>query len=239
MKKLFILTLVVIITSAFQIIPEGLRLKYRIKEMHFYLTKAVSYYNYNSNGYITNIRSSKGSTILYEYYDGKIIKRTKDSLSHTSTVDTLILNSSGLTERIINADQERIVPSTLEYDKDRHLIKDFGHDSKGNVMGTGISKYENGNMIENHFFVDIEKISTIYKFYADKQNTIGYENMGMSFSGSTSKNPTKEIKTLNLERLDTIVSYYYYHYDDMSRIKIKAIYDKHGKLIDSTGYTYY
>ena len=239
MKRLFILVFIVVISSAFQMIPDSVRLKYRVKEIHFYLTKSISYYTYNTDGNIICIRSSKGANIVYEYYNGKIIKRTNDSLSHTSNVDTIILNGPGLAERIVNADQERIVPSILEYDKERHLIKNFALDDKGTVMGTGISKYENGNMTENHFFADEEKVSTTYKFYTDKSNTIGYENMGMPFSGATSKNPTKEIKTVNAERKDTIVNSYYYHYDDLNRIKTKVIYNKTGKLLDSTGYTYY
>ena len=105
-----------------------------------------------------------------------------------------------------------------------------------------VSEYVKGNQVENTFYDENNKRfnTTLYTYYTDKENTIGYENMGMPFMGSNSKNPIRESKNFNASNpSDTLRNKYNYHFDEKGRISIKATYDKSGRIADSTHYSYY
>jgi len=210
-------------------------------------------YFYNDDGRITKIKNSYVGGIIFTYEPGRIIEkyyRPKNVID----VDTLILNKQGLVEKITH----HKYPSydSLIYDRDNHLIRElmYVHAGAGKDTLTFSRNFDyiNGNQV--HFskevirysgYMSSSDCSTCIDQYDDKRiNTIGKENIGMSFLGSDSKNTLLPVdrgpKGMSCLGAYGGQDHYTYNYDAMGRIITQIDYDSDLRIPPiKIAYSYY
>ena len=241
MKGIFFLPFFALLAMAFQssVKPDP---KPKIKKTINLKTGSSAEYVYNTDGSIASITNSKGTRTTYKYVGNMVVKELHTPVvTGSSNIDTFLLNKSGLEESVINYQNGLRFDTKREYDEQRHLIRIF-------VAGDGLNQmhdlnsffFNGGNEVKNIFWDDHKKPlqTDTYTYYTDKRNTIGNDNMGMSFLGAQSKNAIKEDKGITYDR-DTFIVTYNYQFDERDRISLKVSRNKKGVLMDSTAYTYY
>lgn len=225
-------------TAAFQVNKNDVALKSKIRQTTDLIKGNSVVYTYNPDGRIALIKGKKAST-SYEYHGNVIIKKLIDATGEVKSTDSMIVNGKGLVTKLyMNKTSPNFADEiTIDYDMAGYCVADR-HIYMGKMRPPEELKYIKGNattLIQNS--EDGKPNVLYYSYYSDHFNTIGDDNMGMTFKGHSSRNALKE--TMNIQAIgDTIRATCYYHYDDMGRIIIKACYSK-SNLTDSTGYSYY
>jgi len=243
MKRTLLLIIIATLCYSFQTSVTVAKPKVRVKLLTNLISNQTTEYFYDPSGHITRIKSSNGNEISYEYLSGKMILRRYNEIKRgTSFVDTMMLNKNGLVEKIISSNPA-IITQTHEYNKDKNLILNtYVYPIKDSITFSHNSyEYQNGNEVSNILKETTGEIRWITKstYYTDKTNTIGNENLGSDFVGTSSKNPIKSFVS-GASGQEMLTTNYNYHYDDKGRIIIKASYAlKTGKLTDSVAYSYY
>ena len=243
MKKTILIAAIAILSMAIQTNAPIPREKHRVKMVIHYLYKDTSEYFYNTDGHISRIRNAKGYNVSYEYLPGKILRKYTDALRGLYFTDTMILNKKGLVEKLTSNN-----PSTIEqrrdYNSDKNMILNKYFSEDGNETTFSAYQYLDGNEVSNtmtDWGNNKAGLAITSKYYTDKPNTIGNENLGSDFTGASSKNPIQS-STSRLVDLPPVIYHFNYHYDAKGRINIKATYssdNKRDKLTDSTYYIYY
>ena len=240
MKKALFLSAIVLIIMAFETGKNSPREKHRIKMAIDHLDNDTLRYFYNSDGYVSGIQDSKGYNVSYEYLNNIILRKYFDVVKAKSFVDTLMLNSDGLVEGF-SSNNIVIITEKREFNSDRYMTRTKLYNKHGDMSGTAVYIYENGNLSSDTTIVnsggEIEINS--YQYDMNHINTIGDDNTGEGFIGADSKNPLKSSMT-KLMNLEPTYYTYLYQYDKEGRIIAEAVYDtKTGKVTDSLSYSYY
>ncbi|HLN73181.1 MAG TPA: hypothetical protein VK205_07790 [Prolixibacteraceae bacterium] len=141
-------------------------------------------YEYDNLGRIAKISYNAGRYEKYNYVsDTLLFIEAYSNMVHYNT-DTLLLNSRGL----VAAHHKK---TAFEYDSEGFLVKsttmNYPADIKsyevgeGNVLGYTFHQFDMG---------DNSETLSVYtcQYLENSVNTIGYENMGISFYGKQSKN---------------------------------------------------
>ena len=192
----------------------------RIKSIQYGVdsSSSIDYYEYDSKGRLNKLNQD-GTIQNIEYSDSKVAWIYKDF--H----DTIFyaLNSKGLA--ISYAD---LIYN--EYDENGYLIHWYIDDKNASFISI-----LNGNMSSVKRIYSADTTFSTYE-YSQKNNTIGYENMGMSFLGKQNINLTsKQIYHKNSDLPDT--AYFSYEFDNKDRV-VKQITNNSGN-INTILYTYY
>ena len=241
MRKILFLVVIALVSMAFYTGAPMPREKHRVRMIIQYGNKGTAdttAYFYNVEGHIAYTQNPHTGVFgsRYHYLPGMIVREHHDEMRNKDYADTMILNADGLVERV------KSINSGLhhQYNADKQLITSMYVDAKGAEQLQNSFEYQNGNRtaLRLHVSGQIAWLST-YKFYPDKDNTIGNENLGMDFAGSDSKNPQKyESSQMGAEKPENYRCTY--HYDDKGRISIKATYNvATGRMTDSSAYIYY
>jgi YD repeat-containing protein len=240
MKKILFLFVIVIIATAFRAGKAPDRAGYRIKTVSHYPSGEIFSYTYGPDGHLMRIEDSKGNNTSYEYHHERILRKYNDMIKEHSFVDTLILNEQGLAARIVS-DNRTVMAENREFNPDNYMTRTILYDKKGNLSGTMVYQYQNGNEISytSSDATGGETSTVNYDYYTDHANTIGDDNMGEGFVGASSVNPIKSSSS-QLINLAPVRHNYNYHYDAKGLISVQAGYDSpSGRLLDSICYTYY
>jgi hypothetical protein len=240
MKNILILLMPVAMllsAAAFQVNKSDAVLKSRIRQTTDLLIGNPVTYTYNPDGRIALIQG-KTVSISYEYKGNLIMRKTSNSSGRVLMRDSLILDNKGLViKRFDDCGQNTTTYFKLDYDTAGYLTaRSPISQNKASILEE--FKYSQGNQITETQSDQKSKPTIIYfTYYPDRYNTIGDDNMGMSFNGHSSRNALKDVMNIP-SKGDTLRTTYYYHYDDQGRIITRAGYFK-SKLTDSTGYSYY
>jgi hypothetical protein len=225
--------------AAFQVNKNDAALKSKIRQTTDLTIGNAVTYTYNPDGRIALIKGKK-VTISYEYKGNVIMRKTTDSAGRLLIKDSMILNNKELViTRFDNPGHYVIdVYFTLDYDNAGYLTARRSVYQNKEAGALDEFKYSQGNQISlTQSDGRIKPNIIYYSYYPDRLNTIGNDNMGMTFNGHSSLNALKD--AIHIQSIgDTLRTTYYYHYDDKGRIIIRTGYYK-SKLTDSTGYSYY
>jgi len=240
MRNILPLIIAFILCSAFGDRPS--RDKYRIKTITQYWRNdsSVSEYSYNADGYILQVKNSKGNDIGYEYLDGRILRRYYDALRQLSFVDTLTLDKDKHVVRVASNNRS-ILSETRVYEANAHPIRTVQIDSAGKEMSIAEVQYKNGDkMVDTRSRTNGNLwYSSSYQYYTDHANTIGEENMGSEFVGKGSAHLVK-YESRQMVGTPPVNTKYSYRYDEKGRVLSRTGYDvSTGRQTDSAVYSYY
>lgn len=209
----------------------------RIKKSVNLIAGSTANYKYDASGRVVQMESSKGAKSTYTYTGDRIISRFIEPGSHTNT-DTFFLNA-----------QNRV-----EVSSGRGNIQKFKYDSKGRfiealqyIQGKYVGKTSwvwQGDNLKTSIYQDGSgkvRSRIVYTYYTDKINTISQANLGMEFWGQDSKNLISKSESVGnlITEADSTAPAYKYQFNKDGAVVLKVLYDKQGKLTDSTSYSYY
>lgn len=243
-RNLLALLATLLVVTAFYTGAPMPREKHRVRMIIQYGNKGTAdttAYFYNSDGHIAYTQNVHTGVFgsRYHYLRGMILREYHEAMRNKNYVDTMVLNSKGLVERV-KSNNAGLFFLHHEYDADRHLIRSLDVDTKGVEHLQNSFEYQNGNRNAMNLYMSGQTVwSGIYKFYPDRENTIGNENLGADFAGSDSKNLTKyESWQMTGDKPQSFR--HTYQYDERGRVSVKTTYNvTTGKLSDSTAYIYY
>lgn len=200
-------------------------------------------YEYDSKGRVIKLNMN-GGIRYYEYsdYDVKFIFPSSVNPPYSCDTTIFLLNPNGLAKSS-NAIKVGF-GWKYEYDNNGYLIKSEGPSDTYYKSSTRLVKNTilDGNIsVSNEFYIENDTIrdtiTYVYEYYKTL-NTIGLENVGISYLGKQNRNlRSKEIRYHSSELPQTI--YYTYEFDNFNRVvKLNLIqYDSSKTTI--TLYTYY
>lgn len=170
---------------------------------------------YDTQGRLIKMELTNWRDETYHYGQDIIIREASFLNSEdTEFIDTLQLNNDGL---VIFDPRDG---SNYEYTSEGYRQRQFAS------FGDYSSTISNGNttLTTNRDWVSQNIISTNeYTFLPDKLNTIGSENVGITFYGKQDKNLLYEDTFTYLYggRHDQTIHHYSYEFDDKNRVKKK------------------
>jgi hypothetical protein len=212
--------------------------KVRIKKMSSargYFTE----YTYSPDGNIATSLNSDGVKTTYKFSGNTVAENMTDSARSMFITSMVYLNSKGIADSTTAKDEHENYTKTYKHDANGYIIESKDYVS-GKMSDMSNSVVKDGNQVQATVLDSVEQpIFTIYfEYYADKPNTLGYENYGMKYLGSDSKNLMKKFVQV-LPKGDTIrVNNIHYHFDKDGRVSQKVIYDARGMMADSSTFTY-
>ncbi|MDB5283817.1 MAG: hypothetical protein JWO06_2892 [Bacteroidota bacterium] len=234
-----ILLIFLVVVSSFQRHSTSSKIS-KIKEVVNLKTGSTSTYGYDKSGRLVNMLSTLGNNTRYEYWGNRVIIKFNDSGSLKYAIDTLLLNGKGLAESRLGHFNGVVAVDNNVYDGKGFLVQNRFYLNQV-YMGTTNWTIINDNK-KMYAFTDEKRkqVSTIYyECYPDKANTIGNENMGMTFWGSSSKNLLKKSVSIGPKNDTLLVLQYQYRFDNKGRVSQKVSYKQSGTLEDSLSYNYY
>lgn len=236
LKPAKLLSVFILLVSVQHVSFDGLR----IKKTTNLKTGSTTEYIYDSDGRISQMQSSNGARTTYSYFTNKIVKQFLDPLTKQNTIDTFFLNDKNRATSV--SSNEGVIIQKMSFDGDGHLIQSVNYE-KGNFFGKSILRWNENNLMRNTAYDEKGKILSDlnYSYYSNKANTISQINMGMGFTGTDSKNLIEQsigVASI-ISSSDTMIPTYKYQFNNDGSVKLKVVYDRVGKLIDSIAYTYY
>ena len=88
-----------------------------------------SVYFYGKNGRLDSMINSSGTRTFYRYAGNMVVKELRTPVeTGSSNIDTLLLNTAGLVEHVINYQNGIRFKEKYEYDNQRHLVRVIGYD---------------------------------------------------------------------------------------------------------------
>lgn len=211
----------------------------RIKRMKSLLSGDITDYFYDTAGRILQTQNSNGRTTAYHYYGNKIIVYLTDSTQNTFALatDTFFLNDKN---RVAIA-KHRMVNEHLEYDSSGRLIKSniyMMEKLRSEEVWEWKGKNKTSSIVADNCG---SGTPTSYLYYKDQPSTISQRNTGMEYMGQDSEDLLKQIEYTKPTAKDSSgASYSFkYEFERNGAVKLKAVYNKSGKLMDSIAYSYY
>jgi hypothetical protein len=238
MKKPLLLLPLILLITAYQSKPGNSLI--RIKEVDNLKTGSSATYIYDEQGRVLTMKSSLGATVQYQYIGNLAIKQFSGAGNFNAQTDTFELDKNGVAQ----FDRQGAPGGLSGQAKFKYDENGYRVETKQFYNGVVVAKYTNnmaGGNISRYTYTDDKNISKVvlYFYYPDKANTIGDNNLGMTYQGKDSKNLMKESIALD-EKGDTAsIMFYHYKFDNQGRVTHRVVRQKNGALQDSTGYTYY
>lgn len=205
----------------------------KIKTITYYKGDSITShtsFEYDTSGKLSKSTYSNGQSFTFSYAPSNIIRTYYYIISEKPSIDTLILNNKGL----VISEEGGI--TTYEYTPEGYQSK-LTIDASPKTSQTYTSL--DGNIIKNteRNYNDVRYIHT-YTFLSDIINTIGNENMGITYFGKQDKNLKSKDNTIDLRDNKTFQLTYEYEFDTKNRVtKLKKI--GWYSYNDSETYTYY
>ena len=222
-------------------------------------------YEYNASGQIVKIVAEDNSYVTVEYSTGKITLKFVDELGvQDPNIEEFILNDKGLYVSSASTWKKSLKSSikknyksqlksqlsilgssstTLTYNADNYLIEENSTEIDGLNNSSDITTYTitSGNTTGREYVSTYNDVSTTsndtFEFFTDKTNTIGYENMGVTFFGKQDNNLQK--KRTQTGESYSYISNYSYEYDSYGRVTKQIEKDEANTIIyGQTTYTY-
>jgi hypothetical protein len=208
-------------------------------------------YQYDGNR-LTKITSSDGgyTTIDYTATTATVKEYSVDNVLGSSQVFTL--NSKGYAISSVTSSGKKkslstksILPiaiaqfaiasptTTYEYNSDGYMTKAIYGDAGNQEIIT--YTITNGNSVAYSDAAGGQTFTSTSQFYLDKTNTIGFENMGISFFGKQDKNLKQSVT--DTYSGSAVAHSYTYQYDSQNRVASNTI-STAGAYTTSTAYTY-
>ncbi len=234
MKSKFFLLMALLAIALMAFKPgAGLRIKRSVN----LLTGSATDYQYDANGRILQMLSSKGAKSTYTYNGNKITKRLVEP-GGKITVDTFFLNAQNRVE--VSSGSGNL--QKFKYDSKGHFIEALQY--IGGKFAGKTSWAWQGDNLKTHIYQDgTGKVRSriVYSYYNDKLNSISDINRGMNFWGMDSKNLLKKSESVGnvITEADSTAPVYNYRFNNEGAVVLKVMYDRNGKLTDSTSYSYY
>lgn len=182
----------------------------------------VFYFKYDMQWRQISMFGSSENNESYEKieisYDGsKIIEYKVDEIEQVglSRETEGVLNSNGLVTTGIIRSLKTGEQGTIncKYDENGFLVYKKESSNSGNTWEVHAYTIQDGNIVKEEISYSSGYISKrTYSYYMDKLNTIGPENMGVTFYGKQSKNLIKS------ERRDGETMSYIYEFDSKNRV---------------------
>lgn len=205
----------------------------RIKEITRYAND-IEYdkttFEYDQQGRLLNTINTAGSKTTYTYEPGKVFKKIYIPTDSSTTLYTYVLNDKGI------AVYEEKTREHFEYDEQGYRIK-----SISNL--TQISTIEDGNTVKTANWVTYESIPELISvtemdYLHDKPNTIGDENMGITFLGRQNRNPLAGVERFDFRDGKITQEWglitFRYEYDASNRIVKSSSSHGHSPIIRYT-----
>ena len=245
MRKTLFLVVIALVSTAFYASAPISREKHRVRMIIRYGNKGnadTTAFFYNAEGHISYTQNPHTGVFgsRYHYLPGKILREYHEDMRNRNYTDTMLLNAGGLVERV-KSNNTGLIYLHHQYNADKQLTRSLYVDEKGAEHLENTYEYQNGNRMSLGMYTTSGQTigRCAYKYYPDRENTIGNENLGADFAGSDSKNPEK-YSTFQFSGEKPEARRSDYHYDDRGRISTKITYNvASGKLIDSIEYIYY
>lgn len=196
-------------------------------------------FQYDDSFRATKIVQLNGTYKTYDYVDTTVtVKAYNSTGTALISIETYILNSKGLAKSMLGTGSYKTTGTwseKYEYDNNGYLTKEV-FTSTLETGHTAIYSIKDGNMITEAFFYSGQYDSTFYEFSTATKNTIGNENMGLSFLGK------QNINLFNLmnEKSSTHGTSpytYTYEFDSQNRVS-KLVREGEGNSTVTSTYTY-
>jgi hypothetical protein len=197
-------------------------------------------YTYTPDNKVKTVKTSDGINTTYTYKDKTISQLRADSLHGMFITSTIFLNGAGFADSSVASDPSGTYVELYSHDANGNLTQSRDVVS-GRLYNAATSVFKDGNEASKIITDSASKprVSLFFDYITDKNNSVGYENMGMKFLGNDSKGLLKKFVQV-LPTGDTMrVLTFGYHYDDKGRVSSRLVYDKTGIVADSSSYTYY
>ena len=216
-----------------------------------YEDQSYSTYQYDGTRMI-KVSNSDGTYSTLEYATNTITVKGFSATNVLENTEVFTLNSKGYAVSAISTSGKKkstssrsLLPMpfpmyatgstniTYEYDANGHMTKAiYGSGSGQETMTYTIS---NGNTVSNIDVTGSITYTTTSQYFTDKTNTIGFENMGVTFFG---KQDVNLIQSVTDSFSGTAVTHTYtYQYDSQNRVVNETI-TTPGFNSTSTSYTY-
>ena len=179
-------------------------------------------YQYDDAFRAKKIARENGNFKTYDYADSTVTVKTYNSTG-TSLISTeiYIVNSKGLAKSLQGSGSYKTSGTwsgKYEYDNDGYLTKEI-FTSTIETGHTVFYTIKDGNMITKAFLYSGQYDSTFYENFTSSKNTIGNDNIGLSFLGRQNVS----LYTLVNEKSSTHATSPHtctYEFDSQNRVKI-------------------
>ena len=183
------------------------------------------YYTYDSEGRIL-MDSLLNDKLVYSYYSGKVIVYEYPSNIYSQTIVTYYLDNRSLADTavLVYTSSKDYYGYKFYYDQNNCLIKTIGYDSSNAITLVDSGIITDGNLTASVQFEGPTRIyySTITLTYDQAHfNTIGNENLGMPFLGTSDRNVRTALR--DSEGNTNEIDQYAYTYDANNRIASRTI----------------
>lgn len=190
-------------------------------------------FEYDSLGRLSKQTITGSAMYTYDYFPGLIILKTYWPDTGLAETDSLLLNDKGY---VVTAEKGR---ETIEYTPDGFMARQTFNYGEGAFSLT--YKTEDGNTTRrterNGPQLANVTFRYIYSFSSNSVNTIGNENMGISFYGKQDKNLVNRWQAIVEYPYKTYDSYFTYEFDDQNRVTKQSFLN--GGEAPYTSFTYY
>lgn len=201
----------------------------------------TSHYTYDNEGRVSEIIHGSGvAREVFTYTGNNVVSLFYNSIGNLTQTLTYIKNAQGLADSVTQLTTGFSDPTRIK----------FLYDSKGFLVTE--KKYNSSNQLYSviQYSNDGTNVTSVYNsdgsgslvstttntYFADKANTIGNENKGKSFLGTSAAN------LLDVQTYDggtATIQNYTYTSDDKGRITEQKIYSGTGTLLGTNKYSYY
>lgn len=187
-------------------------------------------FEYDRQGRLVYTINTAGTTETYTYTPGKAVKKIYFPHDKSTKLYTYVLNDKGL------AVYEEETKERFEYDEHGYRIKAIS-------SFTRISTIEEGNTVQTADWSTLEGAPELFsvtdnQYLHDQPNTIGDENMGITFLGRQNKNPLRWVMRTDYRNGKVSTEWgsitFWYEYDDHMRIVKSSNSHSHGPIIRYT-----
>ncbi len=204
---------------------------------------AAEVYTYDGEGRIQRIQNALGSRTEYSYMSDTVIETSYNIAGEVVYIKTMLLNGDGVVTASANRDSlGNLLGSTqYAYDVNKFRTEQREYDATGALIRTykwtttgegNIGSFESIDPL-----VNTNNFLYWYIYSLEANNTIGNDNTGMKFNGTSSKNAMKVLNRSSYF-LNNIRYTFRYTLDGSGRILTMSAYDHDGEWKYTNTYTY-
>lgn len=193
-----------------------------LKVKNYSIGGADVIYTYDAQGRILT-RVNTASNWKYEYvYGTNVVTENYYVGSTLSTTYRFELQSNGLVRRTFSPGD---VYQTAYTYNNSNLVAEIVNSNTQNTNTTTEKFFYTGTLLDSThktFSNNSNFYRTIYTYYSDKSNTIGFKNQGYLFYAEEADRPIKQVKYI-FSPTNTQIQDYTYTYDGEGRITNRKI----------------
>ena len=185
-----------------------------------------STYTYDLQGRLLKQEDSEGGKVTYTYNNNTVIENNYNAASTLVSTYTINLNADGLAiKKTLTFPTTTTYIFEYAYNSKKQLVQEIK--KRGNpitVTSTVEYTYTTNQLSSKKEYLSDGTLflTTVFEYFADKSNSVGFKNFGLTFYAEESDFPKKsEINTFS--PTNVITDLYEYLYDSKNRISKRII----------------